>query len=54
MHKTGFKKSLVNIQSPGVLKVCAVLYTFSQEAGILLFYFKPLVRNLIIFTCLTL
>ena len=26
---------------------------FSQEVGILLFYIKPLVRNYIIFTCLT-
>ena len=25
-----------------------VLYTFSQEAGVLLFYVKPLVRNYII------
>ena len=46
-----FWKSLENVQGPGVLKVCAqqcrntVLYTFSQEAGVLLFYVRPLVRN---------
>ena len=39
------------IQGPGILKVRArrcrvtVLYTFSQETGVLLFYVKPLVRN---------
>ena len=55
-YLSAFEKNLENIQGPGVLKVrawqCCV--TFSQEAGILLFYVKPLVRNLIIFTCLTL
>ena len=58
-YGTGFEKSLKIIQGPSILKVHArqcrvtVLYTFSQEAGVLLFYFKPLVRNYIIFTCLT-
>ena len=43
------------VQGPSILKVRArqcrvtVLYTFSQEAGVLLFYVKPLVRNYIIF-----
>ena len=51
MHKTGFEESLEITQGPGILKVRArpcrvtVLYTFSQEAGVLLFYVKPLVRN---------
>ena len=41
------------IQGPGILKVRArhcrvtVLYTFSQETGVLLLYVKPLVRNLL-------
>ena len=44
------------VQGPGILKVRArlcrvtVLHTFSQETGVLLFYVKPLVRNLL-FLC---
>ena len=46
-----FGKILENIQGPSVLKVLTrqcrvtVLYTFSQEAGFLFFYVKPLVRK---------
>ena len=46
-----FWKKLGNYSGPSILKVRAqqcrvtVFYTFSQEAGVLLFYFKPLVRN---------
>ena len=57
--KQGFEKSLEIVHGLSILKVRArqcrvtVLYTFSQEAGVLLFYVKPLVRNYIIFICLT-
>ena len=53
--KPVLKKKQKFIQGPGILKVRArrcrvtVLYTFSQETGVLLFYVKPLVRNFIIF-----
>ena len=52
--KLVLKKARKFIQGPGILKVRArrccvtVLYTFSQETGVLLFYVKPLVRNFII------
>ena len=45
-----FEKSLEIVQGPSILKVRArhcratVLYTLSQEAGVLLFYIKPMVR----------
>ena len=53
-----FEKEQQLVQGPGILKVRArlcrvtVLHIFSQETGVLLFYVKPLVRNLL-FMCLT-
>ena len=54
-----FEKEQQLVQGPGILKVRArlcrvtVLHIFSQETGVLLFYVKPLVRNLLFFMCLT-